>query len=65
MGRRLKFNDIRTMAVELIMILKKIHSKGIVHQDLKPGNIMRTETGTLAIIDFGLSKKITPPSKYA
>lgn len=53
------------MAVELIMILKKIHSKGIVHQDLKPGNIMRTETGTLAIIDFGLSKKITPPSKYA
>lgn len=64
-GRRIKFNEIRGMAVELLMILKKVHSKGIVHQDLKPANIMRTETGTLAIIDFGLSKKYVPVSKFA
>lgn len=33
--------EIYAMASELIQILRDIHGKGILHQDLKPQNIMR------------------------
>lgn len=35
--------------------MSSIHKRGIVHQDLKPQNIMRNNLGALVIIDFGLS----------
>ena len=54
-----------TDIVELIEILiqvaqglKHMHTKGYVHCDLKPINIMRTTTGAVKIIDFGQSCKI-------
>lgn len=43
------------MFKELLQILRRIHSHGVIHQDLKPQNIMRDEHGSLYIIDYGLS----------
>lgn len=37
--------------------LQAVHEKGVLHRDLKPGNIMLRKDGTLALIDFGLAKK--------
>jgi CheY-like chemotaxis protein len=38
--------------------LDAIHRHGIVHRDLKPGNIMFRGDGSMALVDFGLSKRI-------
>jgi tRNA A-37 threonylcarbamoyl transferase component Bud32 len=38
--------------------LAEIHSVGILHRDLKPGNIMLRSDGSLALIDFGLAKRM-------
>lgn len=37
-----------------------MHSQGVMHRDLKPGNIIRREDGRLTIIDFGLSRFLEP-----
>jgi len=40
----------------LFQAINHCHAQGIVHRDIKPDNIMITETDTVRLIDFGLSK---------
>jgi serine/threonine protein kinase len=40
----------------MINIIEHVHSKGILHRDLKPGNFLY-EKNNIYLIDFGLSKK--------
>jgi Tol biopolymer transport system component/predicted Ser/Thr protein kinase len=44
--------------IEISNALMKAHQRGILHRDLKPGNIMLTKAGA-KLMDFGLAKEIT------
>ncbi|NOR16029.1 MAG: protein kinase, partial [Candidatus Aminicenantes bacterium] len=52
----LETDEALEIALQVAEGLKEAHSQGIIHRDIKPGNILLSEKGQVKITDFGLAK---------
>ena len=54
----MKIGEVLDVSVRIAEGLAAAHAKGIVHRDIKPGNVMLTSGGRPKIMDFGLAKSV-------
>lgn len=68
----LEFQGLHFTVMEAVSITRKLadalayaHSRGMVHRDIKPGNVMFDADGRVVLTDFGIARIVSGPSMTA
>ncbi len=64
LGKRARFAPefAATVGLEIARALAHAHERGVVHRDVKPGNVLLSKTGEVKVVDFGIAQRERLPS---
>jgi serine/threonine-protein kinase len=55
-GRKFEWTEAMELGVQICGALKHAHDRGIIHRDIKPGNLLMGDDGCIKLSDFGIAK---------
>ncbi len=64
-GGPLPEKEVATLGAQIASALEGAHERGVVHRDLKPGNILVTPRGQAKVLDFGLAMLLWPEGEVS
>jgi serine/threonine protein kinase len=64
-GGALDAEELRRLAVGLLLALMDVHAVQVAHRDVKPGNIIITADGDVVLVDFGISRETDERGEFS